>query len=92
MLIRRIGNRFIEFSIDLNRFGKIYGFKNLEKVLNEFIENISREIPDAVGEFHLIFCIVNQSAAEIEGRWIYMNSCFTTGIIENTMNDRVKEF
>ena len=75
-LIRRIGNRFIEFSIDFNRF----------------IENVSRKTPDAVGEFRLTCCIVNQSATEIEGRLIYTNSCFTTAVTEGTKNEKVKEF
>ena len=77
LLIRRIGNRFIEFSINFNRFGKICDFKVPEKALNEFIENISQELPNVVGEFRLVFCIVNQSPTEIEGRRIYANSCFT---------------
>ena len=80
MLIRRTGNRFIEFSINFNRFGKICDFKVPEKVLNEFIENISEELPDVVGEFRLVFCIVNQSPMEIEGWRIYANSCFTVAM------------
>ena len=55
--------------------------------------NLLKMFPDkyqlaAVGEFRLIRCVVNQSAAEIESRWIYTNSCF----IEGTMNDIVKKF
>ena len=44
------------------------------------------------GEFRLISCIVNQSAVELHGRRLYANSCFTTGVIDDPMNNRVKEF
>ena len=91
-IIRKICEKYIEFSIDYARFGKVYNFKNLGKVLNEFIDNVARVIADANDEFRLICCIVNQSAVESHGRRLFTNSCFTTGIIEGLMNDRVKEF
>ena len=92
LIIRKIGEKCIEFSIDYARFGKVYNFKNLEKALNEFVDNVACVIPDASNEFCLVCCIVNQSAVESHGRRLFMNSCFTTGIIEGLMNDRVKEF
>ena len=92
LIIRKIGEKYIEFSIDNARFDKVYNFKNLEKALNEFIDNVACVIPDASDEFCLVYCIVNQSAIESHGRRLFMNSCFTTGIIEGLMNDRVKEF
>ena len=36
--------------------------------------------------------MTNQPAEEIESRRIFMNVFFITGIIQGTMNDRVKEF
>ena len=92
MIFRRIGNQFIEFSIDYQRFSKVYDFTKSEKIIFDFIENVSRKIPDANGEFCFICCIVNQSAIEIEGRKTYTNSCFTTGIIQGAISDRVKDF
>ena len=65
MIVRRIGDRFIEFSIDYKRFSKLYDFTKSEKIIFDFIENVSRKIPNANGEFRLICCIVNQSAVEI---------------------------
>ena len=92
LIIRKTGDKYIEFSIDYARFEKDYDFKNPEKVLNEFTENVSRVIPDANGEFRLVCCIVNQSAVELYSRRMYTSSYFTTGIIECFMNNRVKEF
>ena len=61
LLIRRVGNKFMEFSIDYTRHGKIYNFKNPEKVINDFIENVARVVPppNENGEFRLVCCIVN---------------------------------
>ena len=92
MIIRKIGEKYIEFSIDNARFGKVCDFKNPEKVLNEFIDNVARMIPDPSGEFGLVCCIVNQSAVASLGRRLFTNSCFTNGIIEGLMNDRIKKF
>ena len=44
------------------------------------------------GEFRLACCIVNQSAVELHGRRLYTNSCFTTGVIDGPMDNRVTEF
>ena len=92
MIVRRIGNRFIEFSVDYHRFSEVYDFTKPEKIIFDLIENVSSKIPDANCEFHLICCIVNQSTVEIEGRKIYTNSCFTTGNIQGAMSDGVKDF
>lgn len=92
MLIRRVGDKFIEFSIDYTQHSNIYDFKNPGKVIGDFIENVAHLVLDVNGEFRLICCIVNQSATELHGKRLYTNSCFTTGIIENNvMNIRIKE-
>ena len=92
MIGRRIGDRFIEFTTDSKHFSKFYNFTKPEKIIFDFIENVSRKIPDANGEFRLICCIVNRSAVEIEGRKIYTNSCFIRGIIQGEMSNKVKDF
>ena len=92
LLIRKISNKDIEFSIDYTHHGKPYDFKDPEQILSNFIENVARVIPDASGEFRLVSCIVNQSAVELYRRIMYTNSCIMTGIIEDLMNNRVKEF
>ena len=91
-MIQKIGNRFIEFSIDYIHHSETCDFMNPNKVINEFIENVARLTPKANGEFRLLCCIVNQSVVELRGRRLYTNSCFTTGIVEGDMNSRVKEF
>ena len=58
-LIRKVGDRFMEFSIDYTRHGKIYDFKDPDKIINDFIENVTRLVPEANGDFRLICCIVN---------------------------------
>ena len=37
MIIRRTGNRFIEFSIDYKHFSKVYDFTKPEKMIFDFI-------------------------------------------------------
>ena len=60
LLIRRVGTKFIEFSIDYIRHGRVDDFKEPEKVINDFIENVARLVPSGEnGEFKLIYCIVN---------------------------------
>ena len=93
MLIPRVGNKFIEFSIDYTRHGRVYDFKDPDKVIYGFIENVARLVPSGKnGEFRFVCCIVNQFVVELHGRRLYTNSCFTTGVIEDSMNKRVKEF
>ena len=92
ILIRKIGDKFIELSIDYRRHMNLYDFKNPDKVIYDFIENVSRHINEAESEFRLICCIINQTATETHGRKLYMNDCFTTGITEGSMITRVKEF
>ena len=70
VLIRRIGNRFIVFSIDYDRFKNVCDFFDLDKIIGSFIEAVARKIPDEEGEFRAVFLIMNQSAAEIEGKRI----------------------
>ena len=82
----------MEFNIDYKRHSNVYDFKNPDKVIGDFIENVARHLSEAEGEFRLICCIVNQSVVELHGRGLYTNSCFTTGIIEGSMNSRVKEY
>ena len=91
MLIRKIENKFVEFSVDYNRHSEAYDFMNPNKVILEFIENVVRLcILEANGEFRLVFCIIRQSVVELYGRRLYINSCFTTRIVEGDMNSRVK--
>ena len=92
ILIQKIGNRFLEFSVDYVRHSKAYDFMNPNKVINEFIEIVARLIPIANGEFRLVCCIANQYVVELHGRRLYTTSCFTTGIVEGDMDSRVKEF
>ena len=92
ILIRKIGDKLIEFSIDYSRHSNLYDFENPNKVIENFVDTASRHIPEVEGEFRLICCIVNQSNVETNGRKIYTQACFTTGIIEGSMNNRVKEF
>ena len=82
----------MEFNIDYKRHSNVYDFKNPDKVIGDFIENVARHLFEAEGEFRLICCIVNQSVVGLHGRRLYTNSCFTTGIIEGSMNSRVKEY
>ena len=91
ILIRKIGNKFIEFSIDYLRHSNLYNFESPNKAIEDFIDTGSRHIPEVDGEFRLIGCIVNQSNKETNGRKIYTQDCFTTGIIEGSMNNRVKK-
>ena len=92
ILIRKIGDKFIEFSIDYSRHSNLYDFENPNKVIKDFIDTASRYILEVEGELRLICCMVNQSNVETNGRKIYTQACFTTGIIEGSMNNRVKEF
>ena len=90
MLIWRVGNKFIEFSIDYTRHGKIYNFKNPGRVINNFIENVARVVPppNENDKFRFVCCIVNQSVVELHVRRLYTYSCF----IDGSMNDRLKKF
>ena len=54
ILIRSIGNRFIEFSIDYDRFKNVYDFFYPDKIIGSFIEAVARKIPDE--EVHLEQC------------------------------------
>ena len=93
LLMRRVGTKFIEISIDYIRHGRVDVFKEPDKVINDFIQNVARLVPSGEnGEFKLIYCIVNQSAVELHGRRLYTNSCFTTGVIDGPVNNKIKEF
>ena len=92
LMIRKVGDKFIAFSIYYSWHGKVYNFKDPEKVLNDSTDNVTRGIPEANGEFRLVYCIVNQSAVELHGRRLYTNSWFMSGIVEGLMKSRVKEF
>ena len=45
LLIQRVGNEFKEFSIDFARHGRIYDFKDPDKVINDFIEIVVLLVP-----------------------------------------------
>ena len=93
ILIRRIGNRFIEFSIDYDRFKNAYDFFDPDKIIGSFIEAVARKIPDEEGEFRTVFSIMNQSTAEIEGKRIYSNIFWSSELVLDRMKDqRVREF
>ena len=72
--------------------GKVYDFKDPDKIIDNFTENVARLVPKAKDEIRLICCIVNQSVTELHGRRLYTNSCFTTGITEGVFNTRIKEY
>ena len=57
-----------------------------------FIDNVHAKLEDNEGEFCLVCCIVNQSLAQVDGKNLYTNSCFTTGIIQGRFDIRVKEY
>ena len=93
ILIRRIGNRFIEFSIDYDHFKNDYDFFNPDKIIGSFIEAVARKISDEEGEFRTVFSIMNQSAAEMEGKSIYSNTFWSSELVLGRMKDqRVREF
>ena len=72
LLIRRVGNTFIEFSTDYTRHGRVYGFKDADMVINDFIENVVRPVlSDENDETD------EKSAIELHGRRLYANFCFT---------------
>ena len=55
LLIQRVGNKFIEFSIDYTHHGSVYGFKDPSKVITNFTENIARLVRSGeIGEFRLV--------------------------------------
>ena len=89
LIIRRIDNKYLEFSINYDTF---YDFYDSEKVIRQFIEDVSLKIPNREGEFKLVSNLMNQYTTEIEGRKIYSNKFWTTGAIQGKMDDRVKEF
>ena len=93
ILIRRIGNRYIEFSIDYDRFKNVYDFFDSDKIMGSFIEAVARKIPDEEGEFRTVFSIITQSAAEIEDKRIYSNTFWSSELVLGRMKDqRVREF
>ena len=70
----------------------VYDFKDPDQVINDFIENVARLVPSGeISQFRLVCFIVNQPVLELHGRRLYTNSCFTTGIIEGPLNNRVKK-
>ena len=74
MLIQRVGNKFIEFSIDYTQHGRVFVFFDPGKVINNFIENVACLMTSGEnGEFRLVCCIVNQSAIELHGRRLHTN-------------------
>ena len=73
----------MELSIEYAQFSNRYDFTDPENI----IEKRNRE-----SKFRLICCFVNQSVAQVEGKRLYTNSCFITGIIQGSMNDWVKDF
>ena len=54
---------------------------------------MARKIPGEEGEFRTVFSIINQSAAEIEGKKIYSNTFWSSELVLDRMKDqRVREF
>ena len=53
ILIRKIGDKFIEFSIHYLRHSNLYDFENPNKVIEDFIDTASRHILEVEGEFRL---------------------------------------
>ena len=92
LLIPCVGSRWPVFSIDYADFGSVNNFKDVDSIIQNFMNRVSRELGDQEGEFRLVFLITNQCMIEIEGRHIFTNAFFTTGIIQGMMNDGVKEF
>ena len=93
ILIRRIGNRFITFSIDYDPFKNVSDFFDPDKIIGSFIETVARKIPDEEGEFGTMFSIMNQSAAEIEVKRIYSKTFWSNELVLGRMKDqRVREF
>ena len=70
VIVRRIGNWFIELSVDYHHFPRVYDFTKPENIIFDFIEIILHKIPDANGEFCLICCVVNQQQKLREGKFI----------------------
>ena len=92
ILIQRIGNRFIEFSIDYDRFKNVCDFFDAGKIIGSFIEAVARKTPDEEGEFRTVFSIMNQSAAEIEGKRIYSNTFWRSELVLGRMKDQRERF
>ena len=93
ILIRRINNRFIQFSIEYHRFKNVYHFFDPDKIIGSFIETVERKTPDEEGEFRTMFSIMNQSAAETEGKRIYSNTFWSSELVLSSVKDpRVREF
>ena len=49
-------------------------FLDPDKIIGSFIEAVAKKIPNEESEFRTVFSIMNQSAAEIEGKRIYSNT------------------
>ena len=92
LLTAGVSKKSKEFSIDYTRHGRVYDFKDPDKVINDFIKNLARLVPSGQnGEFSLICCIGNQSVVELHVTRLYTNSCLTTGLIDGPMNN-IKKF
>ena len=92
LIIRKIGSKYLEFSINYDKHKNFYDFYTPEKVIRQFIEDVFLKIPNEEGEFKLVSNLMNQSMVDIEGRKIYSNKLWTTGAIQRKMDDRVNEF
>ena len=93
LLIRRIDNKFIEFTINYDRFKNSYDFFTPDKIIASFIQAVVNKIPDEEGEFRTVFSIMNQSATQIEGKRIYSNTYQSSELVLGKMKDqRVREF
>ena len=78
----------MEFSIDYTRISNRYDFTDPENKILNFIKRVFIELGNREGEFRLIYCIVNQSVAQVKGKRLHINSCFTTGVIQGSLNDK----
>ena len=88
LIIKQIGSKSLEYSIDYKRFSTEYDFKNPGK----FIRETMTKLEDNEGEFRLVYCTVNQLLVQVERKYLYTNSCFTTSIIQCCFDTRVKEY
>ena len=59
LIVRRIGSKYLKFSINFDRHKKFYDFYTPEKVIRQFIEDVALKIPNEEGEFKLISNLMN---------------------------------
>lgn len=78
--------------MDYKCHSNLYDFKNPDKVIGDFIQNVGGYIPEVEGKFRLTCCIINQSVTILHARKLCTNFCFSTEIIDGNMSMEFKEF